>query len=530
MYCFIPSWYESGDAWNTHYAPWDHAGNSFEFDDTVNQIRMFRDAGEEVELICLGYAPNLRRFLHQQNIYPLPFRSVFDDLQKIRCREPAVLSYRELHWPAETEWFFLSSRMLAYLHGTLYASVEFAEGGFMCWVQYYEMNGTANRIRRRDIYDDRGFRSSSILYREGVKERQEYYAPDGRLCFFQLFPSGEVVLLDGTTLNGGSKDRRFSSMDELIREAARLYFSDNSKPDTVVIAANRKHDSILLELLGGRKDMNIVLSFFGNRYDLADKDALFRETEAARLVVTDTEHTAKMLQEAGVLKTKLYDISPFDTRLSLGKSQQVRELKIFMPLDGLEGILLEKALRQVFDYMERKPDVILLAGTRAECGEEQERLRRKLQDVLESMGKETLQISYLNPERAQSPESAQRMENEQSVPESRVRIALYHSENDLIRILYDTRLILDVRDQPDLYLQIAGISSGIPQVNYRFTRYVEHLKDGYIIQNINYITGALEYYLDGLAHWNEALVYCVQEVSSYAGGRLVEQWKKRLGK
>ena len=70
MYCFIPSWYESGDAWNTHYAPWDHAGNSFEFDDTVNQIRMFRDAGEEVELICLGYAPNLRRFLHQQNIYP----------------------------------------------------------------------------------------------------------------------------------------------------------------------------------------------------------------------------------------------------------------------------------------------------------------------------------------------------------------------------------------------------------------------------------------------------------------------------
>ena len=522
MYCFIPSWYENGDAWNTHYAPWDHAGNSFEFDDTVNQIRMFRDAGEDVKLICLGYAPNLRRFLHQQNIYPLSFRSVFDDLQGIRCREPAVLSYRELDWPGETEWFFLSSRVLAYLHGNLYASVDFAEGGFLCWVQYYEQNGKENRVCRRDIYDDRGFRSSSILYREGVKERQEYYAPDGGLRLCQMFPSGEVMAFGPGNPDGRSECRKFCSMEQLIREAIRPYFTKGGGKDTIVIAANRRHDSILLDLLENRQDANIVLSFFGNRYDLADEAALRKDTEAARLVVTDTEHTARRLQEAGVSKTKIYDISPFDTRLSLGKSQQVRELKIFMPLDGLEGILLEKAMRQVFGYMERNPDVILLAGTKTESEAEQERLGGRLRDILESMGNQNLQVSSPGSEKTQNAE------NEQSAPKSRVRLTSYHSENDLIRILYDTRLILDVRDQPDLYLQIAGISSGIPQVNYRFTRYVEHLKDGYIIQNINYITGALEYYLDGLAHWNEALVYCVQEVSSYAGGRLVEQWKNRL--
>ncbi len=104
----------------------------------------------------------------------------------------------------------------------------------------------------------------------------------------------------------------------------------------------------------------------------------------------------------------------------------------------------------------------------------------------------------------------------------------YHSETDLIRILRDARVILDVRDQPELYLQIAGISAGIPQINYRFTRYVKHKKDGYIIQNINYITGALEYYLDSLSGWNEALVYCVQEVSQYTGGTLVKRWKEML--
>ena len=117
------------------------------------------------------------------------------------------------------------------------------------------------------------------------------------------------------------------------------------------------------------------------------------------------------------------------------------------------------------------------------------------------------------------------------VPEGgscRVQVISCHSENDLIQRLYDVRLILDVRDQPDLYLQIAGISAGIPQVNYRFTRYVQHQKDGYIIQNIHYISGALEYYLSGLKHWNEALVYCVKEIEKYTGGSLVQQWKEAV--
>ena len=52
--------------------------------------------------------------------------------------------------------------------------------------------------------------------------------------------------------------------------------------------------------------------------------------------------------------------------------------------------------------------------------------------------------------------------------------------------------------------------------------------DGYIIQNIHYISGALEYYLSGLKHWNEALVYCVKEIEKYTGGSLVQQWKEAV--
>lgn len=55
MYSFIPSWYEGTGEWHAHIAPWYQKAQSYEFDDTVNQLRMFRDAGEETELLCLAF-------------------------------------------------------------------------------------------------------------------------------------------------------------------------------------------------------------------------------------------------------------------------------------------------------------------------------------------------------------------------------------------------------------------------------------------------------------------------------------------
>ena len=113
MYSFIPSWYEGTGEWHAHIAPWYQKAQSYEFDDTVNQLRMFRDAGEETELLCLAFFPNLRRFLHRQNLYPIAYWSVFDEMQNIKLRTPAVFSYLELPWPEDVEWVYLPSRVVA---------------------------------------------------------------------------------------------------------------------------------------------------------------------------------------------------------------------------------------------------------------------------------------------------------------------------------------------------------------------------------------------------------------------------------
>ncbi len=95
-------------------------------------------------------------------------------------------------------------------------------------------------------------------------------------------------------------------------------------------------------------------------------------------------------------------------------------------------------------------------------------------------------------------------------------------------ILKDIRLIVDIRDNTDKYIQIAGISVGIPQINYLTTRYIEDRKNGYMIHNIAHLKEAMSYYLVGLAHWNEALVYCVSQVEKYSADTLVGNMRKRI--
>ena len=315
MYSFIPSWYAGPGDWHTNIAPWYQPTQSYEFDDTVNQIRMFRNAGEDTELLCLAWSPNLRQFLHRQSLYPIPYWSAFDELQNVRIRKPAVFSYLELSWPEDVEWVYLPSRLMAYRSAFgktacadfasaryKYACVELTENGTLCWVEYYE-NGLPEK---RDIYDDRGFCSASLFFQNGEEERQEFYDPEGRLRFTEDRRTGAVRISEEA--RGDFEKESYPSAKELIREKLAFYFRQHREREAVVIAANRQHDGMILQTLREVPGQRIVLSFFENRFDLQDEKALQEDTEDACLIVTDTEHTARLIEDAGVTGKNICDI------------------------------------------------------------------------------------------------------------------------------------------------------------------------------------------------------------------------------
>lgn len=516
MFCFVSSWCSENEKWRANETPWFRRGNAYQFDDTINQIRMFRAAKEPVLLMTLSYAPGLRMFLHRQNLYPMEVWNLFDEMQGIRLRKLGLLSCQSLPWPRNLIWRYTPFMMIGFVGDRRYAQLYPGENGNLIQVDYFDER---EALRQSDIYDDRGFCSSRIYYKADGSRKQEFLNEDGIPQFLEEKETGKVTILPAAA----KRFRRasYASMDLLIEEMLQKHFLLLDPDTVVVVAANAVHNQMILRC---RKGQTIGFSYFENRFPLDDTDALQEDLKKASFAVTDTEHSAKILREKAGTDLKIYDISPFDTRLSLGKSQRIRQLKIFMPLDGLEGFLLETAMQQVFSYMEKNDRVILLAATGHAGEKPRQELAGQLQELLAQNGISDLSVSW---EEGSDPAKGSGETDSES---GRIRVVSYQTETDLMERLYDVRLILDVRDQPDLYLQIAGISAGIPQVNYRYTRYVQHQKDGYIIQNIHYITGALEYYLSELAHWNEALVYCVREIEKYTGGSLVQQWKEAVEK
>ncbi len=520
MFYFVSSWYSKSEKWNAEDSPWYRGGSPYAFDDTINQIRMFHAAGEQLELMILSYAPGVRLFLHRQNLYPIPFWSAFDAIQGIHKKELGMLSYLELPWPRNIVWRNTPFAVVGFLNEKRYVQVEFGEEGRLLRLDYYDAE---ERLHRRDSIDDRGFCSSSLFYENGKPCKREYYDADGVLQFTENVIAGDIVIAP-------KADTRFfhhtySSLAALVEEVVRCRFSQMNPDATVVVAANQLHNQMVLH---ARKGQTIGLSYFEERYDLEKREDLRHDLSDASFAVTDTEHAAKKIREQATEQFYVRDISPFDTRLSLGRSQRIRELKIYMPVTDLEEEYLLEALKQVVSYMKGNPAVFLYLAARDEREYQwlTDAVKRTLMlCAIDNFGfcQEGCSVVCVNTK--QGNIEAELQGTEEKAIAARVILITVRTEQDVIRRLDDVRLILDVRDQPDLYLQIAGISAGIPQVNYRFTRYVQHKKNGYIIQNIHYVTGALEYYLSELVHWNEALVYCVKEIEKYTSGSLVSVWK-----
>ena len=99
-------------------------------------------------------------------------------------------------------------------------------------------------------------------------------------------------------------------------------------------------------------------------------------------------------------------------------------------------------------------------------------------------------------------------------------------ELSVSKCMREQRLIVDMRTSAELYLRIAAISVGIPQIVYKDTQFVEHKKNGLVIKDFDQIEKGISYYLDGLTNWNEAMVYSFELGKKYTTRELIERWKE----
>ncbi|MDG4506608.1 accessory Sec system protein Asp1 [Streptococcus suis] len=519
MYYFIPSWYNGNRKWFVETPLWFRVFERMSFDDTINQIQMFQAAHEEAALILTCYHPQLRYYLHKQGLLDVNYWSFFDDIQNIQRKETKTIPFKELGWPEGTRFIYSPFMVLAYVDNEKIADIHFAENGNLHFVIFYEENKEA----RRYYFDDRGFLSSIQYSKDGVPSYQDYLNEFGVWQVREHLTRKHSVIEINPSADQMFHKLTYDAWEELFKERVQLLKSEWMEPDDfLVVASDLRHNDLIFNNFG---EYRKVFSLFGDRFDVKNTEALKLVIEAASLVIIDTEAAEQQIlaeiEQHQLPHRFINRVTPFDTRLRLGHSQTIKELIIYFLIDGIDQTRYRLALDEILGTMMENP-LIELHLISYENGRKKEQVTEEvLQIINENYSLERFTDLVEN-------ESENLLEEDEEIELTAIQFKHFTNENQIIKELDTTRLVIDLSEKPHIYTQIASISAGLPQINMIKTEYVTHSENGWIVDEVSGISEAICYYFDGLSNWNNSLIYTVQKMGDYTSGKIIAHWKELL--
>ena len=90
----------------------------------------------------------------------------------------------------------------------------------------------------------------------------------------------------------------------------------------------------------------------------------------------------------------------------------------------------------------------------------------------------------------------------------------------------EQRILVDLAEPPDLFLQISCVSMGIPQILKMETQYMRPGRNGRINRELSRLEVDLKYYLESLSNWNHAMIQSYELGKKHTAQYLTEQWKE----
>lgn len=496
-----------------------------EFDDTVKQIQLFHRAkAYPYQILLLGHMPNFRHFLHRQGVFRAPYWSCFDAIQEIKRKKAAVLSFHQLKWPEGIEFIYTPFVVVAALEKEKYAQVDFGEYGNPIRVDLYR----SGKVCRRNIYDDRGFLSATVLYENGEPFYQDYLMENGIWKFRHFYGDGHVEInseYPEFLLQYQEKEYRrcfsrlsYEDISQVICEVFFFYLRLTRKEDIFCVAMHECHTRLLAATL---KEKNMILSFFSGREMALSEPKVRSMVKTAGYVIADSERVLRKLQKTvGVSAKKSMAIPPYDSRADSGMSLQFDVQKILVAVDGIEEESFTKLIGLLGKYLKANENARIHLFTRRAEYDRKQRLLEKVRKELSDAGMEE---GWAVEDDGKISEN--NLEPEADIP---VRFFVEQCVDELTvsKCMREQRLFVDLRRVPEVYLQITAISIGIPQIVRARTEFVEDGRNGRVLKNIHMLPEVLHYYLEGLKNWNHARVCSYELMKEYTTDKLLEKWRK----
>lgn len=502
MVYIIPAWYKN-NSWFENEQIWYEPKARSEFDDSVKQLQLFhRKKIAAYRLLLLSFAPNFRHFLHRKGVLRANCWSVFDAILDIGRTKMSLFSTNDINWPQGSEFVRSPFLTVVFLNKKKYAEIYYGDYGNLIMIDLYENDV----IVRKNLYDDRGFVASSIVYSNGVEQYQDYLRENAAWKLRESAVDGHVDInpkyMEYHIRNGATDivctfaNTRYDSLGQVIEEVLQAYLESTEEDDVFFAAAHAFHNGILSRQLEGRR---VMTSFFENRFQIEDNAAdedIRRLLAMSGSVVGDSEVTVNRLKNCfGDVISEILDISPYETRMETGISQQFATHKLCLPIDDMEQKLLTGLISALAEYLPSHKDVEVHLMTRY--------ANMINNDCLQELTEEVRQRFFIDA-----------AVDEQSVS----------------RLLREQRLVLELRNPPDNFLQILTVSMGIPQIVVCETPLAKNRKNALLIDDISGLSRALDYYLDGFENRNSASVCAFEMARKFSGDVICKKWENVLAR
>jgi len=498
MIYFIPAWYRKGE-WKEREEVWYIPKRTSAFDDTVKQIQLFsRNALYPYKVLLLHHAPNFRRFLHRQSIYRAEYWSCFDAMQCIKRRHIGIFSFRDLKWPKDVTFLYTPFAIDVLRHGAKYAKIEFGDEGHLIRVEMYQ----EGQLVRQNIYDDRGFLSLTILYREGQPYCEQYLDEAGVCKFTRFFVDNHVEINGESGYFDGPKGpqyyEKFSyrNLEEMITEVLRCYLEDSKRTDIFCVALDQQHMGICKEVLCQRR---LILSIFRRRFVYEEHPEVEELLRAASYIVSDSGKSKEKVQSLlGGGYDQIKNITPYDFRVDTSISQEFHVRNVMVTMDQLSMEHFRDLLKELVKYLKGHEKVYFQFFTRKIQGNRIESANGMIRNLLEEID---------------GTEYAEHFSVEQC-----------RDEMSINRRLREKILLIDLQELPDHFLEMSALSMGIPQLVSRETTYVQNYRNGHEIKHMNELCEWIDYYLSDLSHLNAVRIESYKMGVGFSTEEIKQAW------
>ncbi|MGV3277630.1 accessory Sec system protein Asp1 [Staphylococcus hyicus] len=503
---FIPAWYSHNQWWECQAQPFFRKRTITEFDDIISLMSMHYQNDNHFEIIVLNYNPCLRTFLHRHGLFEATYWSVFDNIQGFNHQTPQSVDYRQLNWPSGTEFIYTPYLIRAIVSAHQYSNIYFSQDGYLIWIEDYE----AGVLCRRYVFDDRGFLSSMAYYdSEGKPDYTRYMTCDGDWVLEECMKEGTVNVHE--KYYHRFKYHQYASMVNVIEE----YLAYNrdaivDEADTIFVASDVRHNAIIARTFNQH---HLCYSVFKQRNTNLDFDTLTSMKAGQSWIVDTLENERKLdvfvLEQQ--LETRVMRITPFDAQVMTNMSSQLHETYIGLWIDGLSDAQLKPLLAQFVHYMTENESVrIVLMSKRA-----QHQISQWLRNEI------TIINDRFNGRSDISEEFAELMKEDEDI--AYVELKWVPFEIDIIEAISTLRIMIDLSEEPDLFLQISCLGAGLPQINKSQTDYVQHGANGIVVASEKEVLASLDYFLAHLKNWNYSYAYAQKLAKTYASENIIEQ-------